>query len=419
MSILQLRRFISRTLWLRKNRSQFSEDATGSRRRLFVDVSVIARHDAQTGIQRVVRAVWSELKKRDELEFEVIPVLADYWRGYCHAPSDFLEADCEGCIFTTARVRPGDVFLGLDLSAQFLPLYKRQLHEWREAGATIHLIVYDLLPLTRPDLFNSRTVSRFGQWFDVLLGYCDQAICISRQVGRDLRECFYIRGHRKPPEVSYLKLGGDIAASRPSSGMPDEIAQLINRMRFRPTVLMVGTVEPRKAYDVALAAFEYTWNSFGADAPDLIIVGKPGWKTDRLQELLRNHPERSRRLHWLESVTDEALCCLYDSCRGLLMTSQSEGFGLPLLEAVAHGRNVLARDLPVFREQALPNVEFFEDDTPEILGKAVLKLATIGYTRPHAAPNLPTWSDCVDQLLGNIGSAPSEPNVDLGFLRVS
>lgn len=406
MSLPRLISLASRTWWLGKNRGRLWGQATGVKKRLFVDVSVIAKHDAQTGIQRVVRAVWSELKRRDGVEFELIPVTANYQRGYCVVSSDFLESSREELISAPARAGPGDVFLGLDLSAQFLPLYRRQLRDWRRGGARVNVVVYDLLPLTHPDLFNARTVSRFRRWFDVLSRHCDQAICISCQVGRDLQERLETKGCRTGPNIAYLKLGGDIAASRPSVGMPDEIAQIVNRMRFRPTVLMVGTVEPRKAYDTALAAFEFLWNSSRADAPDLVIVGKPGWKTDALQERLRSHPEHARRLHWLPEVTDEALCALYEACRGLLMTSRAEGFGLPLLEAAAHGRNVLARDLPVFREQVSDNVSFFVDDAPEILGEAILGLATSGHRRPHFNLDLSTWSDCVDGLLKIIDSHP-------------
>jgi glycosyltransferase involved in cell wall biosynthesis len=271
----------------------------------------------------------------------------------------------------------------------------------------VNLIVYDLLPLQRPDFFSDRSAAHFRKWFDVLLCDTDRAICISRQVGRDLRERMRMRRGKDWPAISYMKLGGDIAASRPSVGICDDISQLLDRMRFRPTILLVGTVEPRKGYDVALAAFEHLWATRGGDAPDMVIVGKPGWKTRRLQEQIRNHREHGRRLHWLDQVSDEGLCALYEACRGLLMTSHAEGFGLPLLEAVTHRRHVLTRDLPVFREQGLQNVCYFEDDRPEILGEAILTLSSTGLERPPPEPNLPTWSESVDGLLAQLELGPA------------
>ena len=134
-----------------------------------------------------------------------------------------------------------------------------------------------------------------------------------------------------------------------------------------------------------------------------MIVGKAGWKTDVLQRSLRLHPENGKRLHWLEDVSDEGLSHLYHACRGLLVASFAEGFGLTLAEAVMHGRPVLARDLPVFREQALPNVDFFDDDRPHQLGEALMKLTRSSATPISAHSELPTWGECVQGLLVAVG----------------
>ena len=130
------------------------------------------------------------------------------------------------------------------------------------------------------------------------------------------------------------------------------------------TVLMVGTIEPRKGYDAALAAFEHLWSEMGEGAPSLMIVGKPDRQTDALQMRIRNHPEHGRRLHWLEEVSDEALAQFYRACDAALLASAGEGFGLPVRSAL-HRRWVLVRDLPVFREQRLPNLRYFTEDLPE------------------------------------------------------
>jgi glycosyltransferase involved in cell wall biosynthesis len=393
----------ARRAWLWRHRDCFGRSSEGALPRLLVDVSTIIRHDAQTGIQRVVRAVWSELKQRHGREFELIPIFATSAHGYCCAPVDFLESGCPSGEAEAASAGPSDRFLGLDLSAHILPAYHQQLRSWRKAGASIHLLVYDLLPIVRPDFFNARTVGRFRRWFDVLAHEADQAICISRQVGRDLRERLWMADAGERPAISCIGLGGDIAASRPSIGMCGNLSRLLDRMRFRPAVLMVGTVEPRKAYDVALAAFEHLWASGRGDTPDMVIAGKSGWKTDELQARIRNHPEYGRRLYWLDRVSDEGLLKLYEACRGVLMASHAEGFGLPLLEAVTHRRRVLARDLPVFREQELPNVSYFEDGRPEVLGGRIMELVASSHEPAVLAMKLPTWSDCVEQLLAEIG----------------
>jgi glycosyltransferase involved in cell wall biosynthesis len=393
----------ARLAWLLRHRQAFGEVAPGDLPRLLVDVSAIIRHDAQTGIQRVVRAVWSELHRRDGQGFRLVPVYATQSQGYCYAPVDFFNSPVARQRREPVRARNGDKFLGLDLSAHVLPKYRAQIAAWRRHGATVHLVVYDLLPLLRPQWFSSKASAHFHDWFNVLAEDADQAICISKQVSRDLRDRLSDHAPKSTVSVIHMTMGGDVANSRPSQGICEEVSHLLDRLRFRPAILMVGTVEPRKAYDTALAAFDHLWAIRGGDAPDLVIVGKPGWKTAALQKRIRAHPEHGKRLHWLDQVTDEGLGKLYEACRGLFMASRGEGFGLPLAEALIQHRHVLARDLSVFREQNLPNALYFEDDRPAALGERLMELSRIGPFSTHAKVELPTWSDCVDGLLEHIG----------------
>ncbi|GAA3896096.1 hypothetical protein GCM10022276_13880 [Sphingomonas limnosediminicola] len=390
----------ARQAWLWRNRAIFGGTGAVVGPRLLVDVSAIIRHDAQTGIQRVVRAVWSELYRRRGAGFDVIPVYATSKHGYCYAVADHDGKLSPAVVLEPVRVDAGDKFLGLDLSAHLLPKYRQQLRAWRNHGATVHLIVYDLLPLQRPAWFTDSAVSNFRKWFDVVKTEADQAICISNQVREDVRKGIELHGARMPA-LGRLQLGADIAATIPSSGVCDDLRRILDYTRFRPAVLMVGTVEPRKGYEAALRAFDHLWHE-RADAPDLIIVGKPGWKTPALQADIRSHKEFGRRLHWFDQMSDEGLCLLYDSCSGLLMASRGEGWGLPLVEAAMHRRFVLARDLPVFREQGLPNILYFSDDRPEALASEVTRLVEVSNTAAPAA-ELQTWAGCVDGLLETLG----------------
>jgi glycosyltransferase involved in cell wall biosynthesis len=387
--------------WVIRNRHRFVERS--ERPRLLVDVSVIIRSDAQTGIQRVVRAVWSELCRRSDLALDVVPVFASATKGYCEAPSDFLDRPADLNDSKVAWAGKGDRFLGLDLCAHLLPTYAGQIARWRKAGATVHLVVYDLLPLLNPHWFRRPAQRHFRRWFGFLMKQADQALCISSQVAKDVGERLLEEGSQREIKVSKFRMGADIPATRPTQGMSDQVRQLLDRLRVRSAVLMVGTIEPRKGYEVALAAFEQLWLSQTRDAPDLVIVGKPGWRTEELQRRLVEHPEIGTRLHWLRNATDEEVTALYDATHGLLMASFGEGFGLPLLEAAAHGRPTLARDLPVFREQNVATTLFFEDDRPLALaGRLMDLLQSDGpEVRPGDAPN--TWSRCVDDLLEHLG----------------
>ncbi len=410
---------VARFWWVRRHRAAFGGEALGRSarpgpaQRLLVDVSVIIRHDARTGIQRVVRAVWLELQRLSGTKLQVIPIFASQGHGYCYACAGFLNGHGSASAAAGAPTAagqpvtagPGDIFLGLDLTAHLLPKYTAQIASWRTAGASIHLVVYDLLPITHPDWFQGSTRRNMGRWLRSLVRYADQALCISSDVAMQLQAWLdrHPRQAGGTPRIHTIRLGADLAATMPSTGLLPGAQAVLDRVEARPTVLMVGTIEPRKAYDVALRAFEHLWRTRPTDAPRLIIVGKPGWKTADLQARMRGHPERGRRFEWLDDASDEFLERLYGSCRAMLMTSRGEGFGLPVVEATSHDMPVLVRDLPAFREHGLPDAAYFDDDRPAALGDKLMALVS---APAKAAPSvsLPTWSDCVRDLLDAIGA---------------
>ena len=382
-------RALVRAVWLARSGRKFRDNGPTRKPRLLIDISVIRRHDAKTGIQRVVRGVLSALMKLGDKHFDVVPVYATGSHGYCFAIDDHLAPP------TPVGVRRGDLFLGLDLAAHLLPTYRRQVGEWRRAGASIHVVVYDLLPLRCPQWFNERTARHFSRWWRFITDQADQLLCISDHVAAEVRD--YVEREGKSVAVGRLHLAGNIAATSPSTGLSEADNRVAAWLGERPFILMVGTVEPRKAYDVALAAFEQLWRDSPQDSPDLVVVGKPGWKTEVVQQRLRHHPNFPARVHWFPSASDELLQQLYDRCVGMFLASHAEGFGLPASEAAMHGAPILVRDLPVFREQQLPATLYFVDQRPAALARDLAQLARTPRYEPLAGGL--TWEDCASSLL--------------------
>src|SRR5689334_13412050 len=174
-----------RQAWLWRHRTTFSTTRAGRLPHLLVDVSGLVRKDAKTGIQRVVRAIWSQLSELGGSHFDVVPVYATKSQGYCYAPLDFFSKRAT-LGSEPVLVRSGDNFLGLDLSAHLLPKYRTQLCAWRSRGATISVVIYDLLPLRRPDWFNPRTCRNFERWYRTVTECADRALCISDQVADEV-----------------------------------------------------------------------------------------------------------------------------------------------------------------------------------------------------------------------------------------
>lgn len=128
-------------------------------------------------------------------------------------------------------------------------------------------------------------------------------------------------------------------------------------------ILAVGALEPRKGVDVLLRAFAAA-RAAGLDA-ELVLAG-----AGRLRDA------RGPGVHVLGRVTDEQLAACYTQALALVMPSWLEGFGLPPLEAVAHGTPAVVSALPVFDETLGPEgalrVAPGDDDA---LAAALLRIA--------------------------------------------
>jgi glycosyltransferase involved in cell wall biosynthesis len=256
-------------------------------------------------------------------------------------------------------VRAGDIFLALDLSAPVLPRHRLQLAYWKVRGAKIYFVVHDLLPLLKPEWFTPRASRRFRAWLRALALLADGAFCTSRTGTAALRAVLEERFPSLRPAVrlDWFHLGADVEASAPSTGVTTQLQQRIDGLSGRMNILIVGTIEPRKAHAQALDAFEALWSA-GVDV-NLILVGQVGWLSDRIAERIRSHPEAGNRLHWFEHASDDALQRLYQLADGAFVPSIDEGFGLPLIEAARFGKPLLIRDIPIFRELAGANAMFF------------------------------------------------------------
>ena len=163
---------------------------------------------------------------------------------------------------------------------------------------------------------------------------------------------------------------------------------------------MVGTIEPRKGQKQTLAAFDQLWAE-GLDA-NLVIVGKQGWKVEKLVETMRHHREKGKRLFWLEGISDEYLEKVYAVSTCLLAASEGEGFGLPLIEAAQHKLPIIARDIPVFHEVAGDHAFYFNGKKPDDLARAVRKWLELYQSGRHPKSDdmqWLTWRQSTQQLL--------------------
>ena len=336
--------------------------STPGDRVLFVDVSFLVLEDVKTGIQRVTRSILLQLLKQPPKGFAIQAVYGDRFIGYkpavmTHDNGDLLtlaRSDAEDPI----QVSPGDIFLGLDYAAITTLKEQKHLLKLRAAGVKVYFVVYDLLPIQFPSYFPASTEAFHVRWLRALTQF-DGAVCISKAVADDYEK--WIESKRLVVsdtfKVTHFHLGADLENSSPSKGLPADAAQMLQKISERPTFLMVGTLEPRKGYRLILDAFSQLWAA--NENINLLIVGKIGWNTTEVADIIVQNPELNKKLFWLKGITDEYLEKIYAASTCLIAASEGEGFGLPIIEAAQHGISLMLRDIPVFREVAGESAFYF------------------------------------------------------------
>lgn len=270
----------------------------------------------------------------------------------------------------------------------------------RRVGVKVNFVLYDLLPLLKPEFFPDDTFSDHRQWV-MLSQHMDGVFCISKTVAIELEHWLAQNADSRVRKlnVEWFHIGADIESSRPSMGLPDSATSVLQKITNTVSFLSVGTIEPRKGQSQTLAAFEELWAE-GSEAT-LVLVGKRGWNVDELADRLLTHPMANTKLFWLDGISDEYLERVYAACTCLIAASEGEGFGLPLIEAAQHGMPIIARDLPVFKEVAGDHAFYFGGDTAGDLTSAMKAWLELYSQNTHPSSTQMgwlTWEESTQQL---------------------
>jgi glycosyltransferase involved in cell wall biosynthesis len=173
-----------------------------------------------------------------------------------------------------------------------------------------------------------------------------RVIAVSRQTAADVRSHFGVDSRRV--EVVYNGVGGKF---RPLPA--EEATAFRQRMGLPPRFLLyLGTLEPRKNLSHLLRAYA-GWQADSATGREvaLVLAGAKGW---HYQDIFRLVAELglTGQVHAPGFVPEQELCLLYNAAGGFVYPSLFEGFGLPVLEAMASGTPVICSDAPSLQEVA-------------------------------------------------------------------
>ena len=291
----------------------------------------------------------------------------------------------EGCLlFNTGHS-------GLEMSA-----YPEMLRKQKVKPV---FFVHDLIPVTHPEYCRAGERERHVVRMNNVLGLACGVITNSRATLNDLASFAESSGYTMPPATAALLapgMQGISPGNRPIAGS---------------YFVILGTIEPRKNHWLLLHLWRGLVERLGESAPRLVVIGQRGWECENVVDLL----ERCERLKGFviekSGCPDAELVTYLHHAQALLFPSFAEGYGMPLVEALALGVPVIASDLAAFREVAADIPEYVDPLDGKRWSELIMEYAEPG-SEARATQlarikgfRAPTWADhfaTVDALLDQI-----------------
>lgn len=205
---------------------------------------------------------------------------------------------------------------------------------------------HDLMYLHHPQFLHPKWTARLLRGTERLARRADLWICVSEHTRADLVRHFGVARGR----TAVVPHGVD-GAFFAAGAAPEAARAAAERhgLGTAPYLLFVGSVEPKKNLPALLDA--YGRALAGGLRCSLAVAGRAAWGMPEADAALARHPGLREHVRWLGFVPQPDLAPLVAGARALALPSRYEGFGMPVLEAMAAGTPVICSD-----RGALPEV---------------------------------------------------------------
>lgn len=262
---------------------------------------------------------------------------------------------------------------------------------------------HDLMYLHHPQFLQPAWTARLLRGTRALARSAALWICVSEHTRADLVKHFGVARGRTVVvphgvDAAFFAAGRDPAAGRAT-------AQRLGASA-RPYFLFVGSLEPKKNLPALLEAFGHAAGAPAGLESDLVIVGRAGWgAAPEADAALQRWPALRERVHFLGFVAQAELPAVVAGARALVLPSRYEGFGMPVLEAMAAGTPVACAARGALPEVAGGAALIFDPDDRAGLAESLARLDADAALREdlrargrgRAAPF--TWRNCAELTL--------------------
>jgi glycosyltransferase involved in cell wall biosynthesis len=212
--------------------------------------------------------------------------------------------------------------------------------------------VHDLTCFLMPELHTPANVRADKAFADQVLKRADGLIAVSENTRQDAINILGI-----PPE----------RITTIYSGVPEQYFTAPPTRRARPYVLSVGTIEPRKNLDGLLDAWKLMRPEL-RDAYDLVVAGPAGWGTESTLARIKEEAV------YLGYVPEEKMPGLFAGATAFVYPSLYEGFGFPVVQAMASGVPVVTSNTSCLPEVAGGGALLVDPKSPREIANALEQL---------------------------------------------
>lgn len=293
----------------------------------------------------------------------------------------------------------GAVFFDLDAVWNLVDAPRSELYpRLRANGVRVVTLVHDLLPVTNPSWFDPNLARVFAEFTEAVARHADVVIANSSHTAGEFER--YRDGLGLPSDAPTVRAVAFGANPATAVGAPD--AALLDSIEGRRVALVVGTIEPRKNHRLVLDALDRL-EAGGFDDLALVIVGRQGWEIDDVADELRRRAETTDRVLWPASVDDPTLDALYRRADVVVVPSLTEGFGLPVIEALARGALVLCSNGGALPEAGGDHVAYFDPTDADELATLLRSVLTDDEARAELSERagrfvVPSWDETTTQI---------------------
>lgn len=387
---------------------------------LIVDVTNAVRDSANSGVIRVTRRMCRELQRYLDPVFVVWDQGSDCY--ILPNRSEFEQlAEYNGPLLKDeSRLSPDDHRVALHerlplLSGTSWLLFSETVAETsahtarryaREQGLKLAALFYDAIPVVCPDFCTDPVIRRNHRHYMAGLSECDVVIPISDYSSQCLKEFWKdhsLGGCDVVPDLLPGEFGG-----------ADRTRHIQEFEGKSVEILCVSTLEPRKNHKKLIQACLLLLEKHPDLDWSLTLVGNRYAGASDIAEYVRSISKEHPRIRWPGVVDDAALHALYARSSFTVYPSVIEGFGMPILESLWHGKPCICYNQGVMAELARDGGCLTTDVTDEnALSDAIYRLSTdkevfVKLSQDAVARKIKSWDDYIVEFLSLLASKSAD-----------